>query len=74
MRKPGAMIAILSIGVLAALGWVSAQGSGPMLTGEDYGEIMQLYGRCTTRPMISVTLSCTCRPLPTMPFLGRWRR
>ena len=45
MRKLGAMTAILSIGVLAAFGWVSAQGSSPTLTGEDYGEIMQLYGR-----------------------------
>ena len=47
MRKLGVIIAILSIGVLAAIGWVSAQGSSSSaetLTGQDYGEIMQLYG------------------------------
>ena len=44
MRKLGVIIAILSIGVLAAIGWVSAQGSSSSagtLTGQDYGEIMQ---------------------------------
>ena len=45
MRKLHVTIAILSIGVLAAIGWVSAQGSSMTLTGQDYGEIMQLYGR-----------------------------
>ena len=45
MRKLGVLIAILLVGVVSAIGWVSAQGSSAMLTGEDYGQIMQLYGR-----------------------------
>ena len=47
MRKRCVLIAITLVGVVAGIGWIAAQGRGgaaPALSGQDYAEIMRLYG------------------------------
>ena len=47
MRKLRVLIAITLVGVVAGIGWIAAQGRAGVatgLSGQDYGEIMRLYG------------------------------